>query len=91
MILIEKISRSGKPGIGGRADDNLEIGEPVLKLLDYCFGRVHFSDADGMKPDTFLFRASPADPAETLGPAGTVATMPDGPIYDHGTVNKSGK
>jgi hypothetical protein len=89
MILIEKISRSGKAGISGRADDNLEITKFVFKLFDYCFGRVYLTDTYGMKPDTFFFRASPADFAETLCPAGTVATMPDGPIYDHRAISNS--
>jgi hypothetical protein len=91
MFLIEKISRPDKAGIGGSADYNLEITEPGLKLFDYCFGRVYLADTDGMKPDTFFFRASPADLAETLGPAGTVAAISDGPIYDDGTVKESGK
>jgi len=89
MVLIEKIGRSGKAGIGSRADDNFEIAEPGFKLFDYCFGRVYLSDTDSVKPDTFFFRASPADLAETLGPAGTVATMPDGPIYDHRAIGKT--
>ena len=92
MVLpAEKIGCPGKSGIGGRADDNFEIGEPVLELLDDGHGRVHFADADGMKPDTFFFRASPANLAETLGPAGPVASVPDGPIYDHRAISQSGK
>ncbi len=90
VLLAEKIVCAGKTGIGGCADDDFEIGEPILKLLDDGFGRVYFTDADGMKPDTFFFRASPADFAETLGPAGPVASVPDGPIYDHRAIGKTG-
>jgi len=56
VLLAEKIACAGKAGIGGCADDDFEIGEPVLKLLDYGLCRVYFTDADGMKPDTFFFQ-----------------------------------
>jgi hypothetical protein len=91
MILIEKTARPGKAGISGRAEDNFEITELRFKLFNNRFGRVHLSNADSMKPDTFFFRASPADSAETLCPAGTVAAMPDGPIYYNWTVSQPGK
>ena len=61
MLLAEKIVCTGKTGIGGRADDDFEIGEPVLKLFDDGFGRINLADTDRMEPDTLFPRASPAD------------------------------
>jgi len=90
VVPAENITRPGKAGISGRADDNFEITEPGFKLFDYCFGRVNLANTDGVKPDTFFFRASPADLAETLSPAGPVAPVPDGPIYDHRAIGKTG-
>lgn len=91
MVLAEKTGCSGKSGVSCRADDNFVVAELCFKLFDYGFGRVYLSNADSMKPDTIFFGAPPADLTETLGPAGTITTMPDGAVYNDRTISQSGK
>jgi hypothetical protein len=91
MFLTKKIGCSCKARISRSADDDFIIAESHLQLFDYCFGRVYLTDTDGVKPDTPFVRVSPVDPAEALRPAGPVAPVPEGPIYDHGTVCQAGK
>jgi hypothetical protein len=77
---------SGVAGVGCRADYYFEIREFVLKLFDEGFCRIGLSYTDGVQPDTFFVGGLASDFAESLCPAGAVAFMPDGPIYEDGAV-----
>ena len=79
---------AGEAGVGGGADYYSEIRESVLQLPDDGFCGVDFSDADGVEPDAFFFGAFACNPAESLGPAGAVAVLPEHSIDDHGAYGR---
>jgi len=90
-IFAKCVGCAGKAGVGGCADYDFEIREFVLKLFYDGLGGVDLSYADGVEPYTFFFGKLSGDFAEPLGPAFTVAFMPDGTIYDDGAVAYRGQ
>ncbi len=85
-IFTKCVGCTGVAGIGGRADYDFEIREFVLKLFDDGLCGVDLSYADGVEPDALFFGKFACDFTEALVPAGKVAFVPDGPIYDDGAV-----
>jgi len=82
----EKISCTGEAGVCSSTYYDFKIREPVFKLFDQSFSCIDLANAYGVKPDAFFFWIFAGNFAKTLSPAGPVAFVPDGPIYDHGAV-----
>ena len=87
MIRAEKRRRAGEAGIRGRTDDELKITEPDFKLSDKGLGRVDLAHADGVEPDTRLFRTAATDLTKPLPPAHPIAIVPDNPIDHHRAIS----
>jgi len=79
----------GEAGVGSGADYDFEIGESVFKLFYNGSGCINFAYAYGVEPDTFSLGIFAGDFAESVGPAGPVAFVPDDPVYNHWTYGHS--
>ncbi|MBA7638189.1 hypothetical protein ES703_45842 [subsurface metagenome] len=82
QVLAEQGICTGKAGIGGGADYDFKIAEFIFKLFDDGSCCVYLAYAYGVQPDTFFCGVSAGDFAESLGPAGPVAFVPDDSVYD---------
>jgi hypothetical protein len=85
-IFTEYAGCAGKAGVGGRADNDFKIKKSIFKLFDDGFGRVDFTDAYGVEPDALFLGMLAIDYTKPLVPAGPVAFVPDGPIYNNRAV-----
>jgi hypothetical protein len=85
-IFTEYAGCAGKAGVGCSADNDFKIKESLFKLFDDGFGRVDFTYAYGVEPDAFFVGEPAIDYTQPLVPAGQVAFVSYGPIYDDGAV-----
>jgi hypothetical protein len=83
----EKISCTGKAGVGCGAYYYFKIAEFIFKFFNNSFCGIDFANAYGVKPYTFSGRVFAGDFAEAVSPAGTVAIVSGHPIHDYGAVS----
>ena len=86
MIFTQQTARPGETCVGSSADDDFEVVKLLFKLLDHGLGGIDLAYAHCVEPDALPAGLSAGDFAESLGPAGPVAVMSNGPIYHQGTI-----